>query len=336
MTSNIRNSLIIFSFLLLSITIIGIFWLATTPGAQAGLIFAYAAGLSMIFLPCTLPLVFVIIPLAMNHHTKTFGAGVKQSPLKGLTMTALFGLGLAITLSIYGAAVAWVGGYIGMNSIIRWMFGIAGAMAFVFGLSELKLLAVRLPFLAKVLPTRLQKGGDYSKSFFMGLLLGNAGVGCPNPAFYVLLTYIATLGNVGDGILLGVIHGLGRATPLIFLTILAILGINTLNWVSRSQVKIERAMGWGLIGIGAYLFQYLPFKMAFWENSIFHVVWNNILMKTLPTIAESAEIEELLNIQGGTVTILPWVFIGLMIAAVIIWNAFAQRKKTMQTQNQTI
>jgi len=49
MASNIRNSLIIFSFLLLSITIIGIFWLITTPGAQAGLIFAYAAGLSMIF-----------------------------------------------------------------------------------------------------------------------------------------------------------------------------------------------------------------------------------------------------------------------------------------------
>jgi len=323
MTSKIRNSLIIFSFLLLSITIIGIFWLVTTPGAQAGLIFAYAAGLSMIFLPCTLPLVFVIVPLAM-----------KQSPLKGLTMAILFGLGLAITLSIYGAAVAWVGNYIGMNTLIRWMFGIAGAMAFVFGLSELKLIVLRLPFMAKVLPTSFQKGGDYSKSFFMGLFLGNAGVGCPNPAFYVLLTYIATVGTVSDGVLLGVVHGLGRATPLIFLTILAILGINTLNWVSRSQEKVERFMAWGLVGIGAYLFQYLPFKMAFWENSIFHVVWNDIVSKTLPSIAESEKIEELLNIQGGTATILPWVFIGLMVGAVIIWEAIVRRKKL--TQNQVI
>lgn len=321
MSSKIRNSLIIFSFFLLSITTIGIFWLVTTPGAQAGLIFSYAAGLSMIFLPCTLPLVFVIIPLAM-----------KQSPLKGLIMATLFGLGLAITLSIYGAAVAWVGGYIGMNSIIRWMFGIAGAMALIFGLSELKLLALRLPFMAKVLPTRLQKSGDYSKSFFMGLFLGNAGVGCPNPAFYVLLTYIATTGNVQDGALLGVLHGLGRATPLIFLTILAILGINTLDWVSRSQAKVERAMAWGLVGIGAYLFQYLPFKMAFWEESIFHVVWNDIVTRTLPSIAESAEIEEVLNIQGGTATVLPWVLIGLMIGAVIIWDAFAQHRKLVQNQ----
>ncbi|MBI2024649.1 MAG: cytochrome C biogenesis protein [Candidatus Harrisonbacteria bacterium] len=322
MTSKIRNGLIIFSFLLLSTTIIGIFWLVTTPGAQAGLIFSYAAGLSMIFLPCTLPLVFVIIPLAM-----------RQSPVKGLTMAILFGLGLAITLSIYGAAVAWFGQYIGMNTLIRFMFGIAGAMAFVFGLSELRLLTVRLPFMAKVLPTSLQKSGDYSKSFFMGLFLGNAGVGCPNPAFYVLLTYIATVGNVGDGITLGVIHGLGRATPLIFLTILAILGINTIDWVSRQQEKIDRAMGWGLVGIGAYLFQYLPFKMAFWEDSIFHVAWNNLLTKTLPSIAESAEIEELLNIQGGTATILPWVLIGLMVGAVIIWDAFVQRKKLTQVQS---
>lgn len=321
MSLKIRNSLIIFSFLLLSITIIGIFWLVTTPGAQAGLIFAYAAGLSMIFLPCTLPLVFVIVPLTM-----------KQSPLKGLTMAILFGLGLAITLSVYGAAVAWVGGYIGMNAIIRFMFGIAGAMAFVFGLSELKLIAFHLPFMAKVLPTSLQKSGDYSKSFFMGLFLGNAGVGCPNPAFYVLLTYIATVGTVSDGVLLGVVHGLGRATPLIFLVILGILGINTLDWVSRSQEKVERFMAWGLIGIGAYLFQYLPFKMAFWEESIFHVVWNNLTMKVLPGISESAEIESLLNIQGGTATILPWALIGLTVGAVIIWDAFVQRRKLTENQ----
>ncbi|MBI2096908.1 MAG: hypothetical protein HYT40_02010, partial [Candidatus Sungbacteria bacterium] len=185
----------------------------------------------------------------------------------------------------------------------RWMFGIAGAMAFVFGLSELKLIVFRLPFMAKVLPTSLQKSGDYSKSFFMGLFLGNAGVGCPNPAFYVLLTYIATAGTVSDGVLLGVVHGLGRATPLIFLVILAILGINTVDWVSRSQEKVERVMAWGLIGIGAYLFQYLPFKMAFWEGSIFHVVWNDI------------------------VTRMPWVLIGLMVGAVAIWDALLQRKK---------
>ncbi len=319
MIPKIRNILFSVLFILLSITIIGVFWLVTTPSAHVGLVFAYAAGLSMIFLPCTLPLVFVIVPLAM-----------KKSPLKAVTMAVLFGLGLAITLSIYGALVAWAGNYIGMNKFIRFMFGIAGAAAFLFGLSELRLIVLRLPFASKVLPTSLQQSGDYAKAFFMGLFLGNAGVGCPNPAFYVLLTYIATLGDVGNGIALGVIHGLGRATPLIFLTILAILGYNTMGWVSRNQAKVERAMGWGLVGIGAYLFQYLPFGMAFWEQSIFHVAWNNLIQQAIPAIAESAEIEALLNIQGGTATVLPWVIFALMISAVIIWDAFVQKNKSMK------
>lgn len=321
MPSRIKTILVVLSFVLLSITIVGIFWLVTTPEAQVGLIFSYAAGLSMIFLPCTLPLVFVIVPLSM-----------KQSPSRGLIMALLFGLGLAITLSIYGALVAWAGGYIGMNQLIRFMFGVAGAMAFIFGLSELKLLALKLPFFRKVLPSSLQKKGNYAKSFFMGLFLGNAGVGCPNPAFYILLVYIATLGDVSSGISLGVIHGLGRATPLVFLTILAILGYNSLDWVSRRQQKVERIMGWGLVGIGAYLVQYLPFGMAFWEGSIFHVIWNNFLMKALPSIAESAEIEALLNIEVGGSVILPWIIIGLMIGAVIIWDTIKTQKLKLKTQ----
>lgn len=310
MPAKIKTFLIIFSFILLSISIVGIFWLVSSPNAKVGLVFAYAAGLSMIFLPCTLPLVFVIVPMAMG-----------ESPKKGLIMALLFGLGLAITLSIYGAAVAAVGGYIGMNKLIRIMLGIAGIMAFVFGMSELKLLSFRPPFFSKVLPKSLQQKGSYAKSFFMGLFLGNAGVGCPNPAFYILLVYIAALGNVGSGISLGIIHGLGRATPLIFLTILAILGLNSIAWVSSRKEKVERAMGFGLAAMGAYLFQYFPFGMAFWEESIFHVVWNNILMKTLPTIAESAEIEAILKIEHGAYIILPWIIMGFAVAFVIILDA---------------
>lgn len=325
MNKLVRKVLILASFIILSIIIIGIFWLVTTPDAQVGLIFSYAAGLSMIFLPCTLPLVFVIVPLAM-----------KKSPFKGIIMAILFGLGLAITLAIYGAAVGWLGQYIGMNKFIRVMFGFAGALALIFGLSELKLLVVKLPFFSKVLPSSLQKSSDYFKAFFMGLFLGNAGVGCPNPAFYVLLTYIATVGDVSNGIYLGVIHGIGRATPLIFITILAILGYNTLNWVSKQQAKIDRIMGYSLVVIGVYLLQFLPFGMSFWENSIFHVIWNAIVAGILPTIAESAEIEKALGIQAFPHVILPWLIFGLIVGAIIIWEAIRDYKKTKKSLTQKI
>lgn len=120
----------------------------------------------------------MIVPLALGNN-----------PIKALAMAALFGAGLAITLSVYGAAVGFVGGYIGMNKFIRGMFGLAGAMAIVFGLRELGILKYKLPFFPSIMPAPLQKAGDYTKALGMGLLLGNAGVGCPNPLFYVLLTY---------------------------------------------------------------------------------------------------------------------------------------------------
>lgn len=310
MDRKMKAVLVSIAFVLFSIFVVGIGWLATTPAITAGLVLSYVAGLSMIVLPCTLPLVFVIIPFALG-----------KAPIRALGMAVLFGLGLAITLSVYGAAVGWVGGYIGMNQFVRGMFGLAGAMALVFGLRELGLLRLRLPFLATILPQRLQKSGDYTKSFTMGLLLGNAGVGCPNPLFYVLLTYIATIGQVQEGLWLGLVHGLGRATPLVFLTILAILGVNAAGWLTTHAQAIKRYTGWGLVGIGAFLFTYLPFGMAWWEESVFHAAWNRAVEIVFPRIAESAEIEAFLQVQGGTGGVWPWVFMGVLLGGVIVWNS---------------
>ena len=75
-----------------------------------------------------------------------------------------------------------------------------------------------------------------------------------------------------------------------------------------------------------------PFGMAFWEQSVFHVAWNNLVQKALSSIAESAEIEALLNIQGGTTTVLPWVIFALVISAVIVWDAFAQKNKRVNEE----
>lgn len=301
--------LVTIAFVLFSAFVVGMGWIATTPALTAGVILSYTAGLSMIVLPCTLPLVFVIIPMALG-----------KSPLKALGMAVLFGLGLSITISIYGAAVGFVGGYIGMNQFIRGMFGFAGILAVVFGLRELQLLNIKIPFLANILPQRLQKSGDYTKSFAMGLLLGNAGVGCPNPLFYVLLAYIATIGRIGEGLWLGLIHGLGRATPLIFLTILAILGVNASKWLVSNIKTVKKYTGWGLIGVGAFLLNFLIFGMVWWEESIFHAAWNRGVEIVFPRIAESAEIEALLQIEGGTGGILPWIFMGVVLGGIIIWN----------------
>ena len=264
----IKIKLVLLAFILFVVFLIGIFWLVTTPGQTVGLTLAFAAGLSMIVLPCTLPLAFIIIPLSM-------GKGYK----KGFFMALLFGLGLTLTIMLYGVTIALIGKMLGMDKATMLMWLIGGGAAYLFGLSELNLLKFRIPALKKATPEWVQKRGDYLKAFFLGLFLGNAGVGCPNPAFYVLLAYIASTGSILYGGSLGFIHGLGRAVPLIFLSILAIVGINATSSLVKHKIKVTNVMGWSLVIIGAFiLVNGIPGGHVWYEETVVHQGWNKLVM----------------------------------------------------------
>lgn len=273
-----KKSMVMISFGLFSLIFIGaIFSLATGTAVEgqehttylSWLIIAYVAGLSMIVLPCTLPLVFIIVPLSM-------GKGYK----KGLSMSLLFGAGLTITIASYAMVVATVGQSASLDQISTIMFLIAGVAAFIFGLTQLKLFSLKLPSYSGT-PKFIQNRGDYSKSFFMGLLLGNAGVGCPNPLFYWLLIYIAGTGSVEIGASLGVVHGVGRAIPLILMSVLAILGINATKSLTKKKISIEKATGVMLVVIGSMLIiNGLPEGHEWYEETFVHQGWNKLIEMT--------------------------------------------------------
>jgi cytochrome c-type biogenesis protein len=233
------------------------------------LVIAYVAGLSMIVLPCTLPLVFIIVPLSM-------GKGYK----KGLAMALLFSLGLVITITVYGVGIAAIGQSASLDQVSIVMFLIAGSAAFVFGLTQLKIISLKLPSYSGT-PKFIQKRGEYAKSFSMGILLGNAGVGCPNPLFYWLLIYIAGTGSLEIGASVGVVHGVGRAIPLILMSVLAVIGINATKSLTVKRESIERASGWMLIIIGSFLIiNGLPEGHEWYEDTFIHQGWNQLIELT--------------------------------------------------------
>lgn len=273
---SLRITLVTAAVTLAAVTGLGLLWL-TGAGSGMSLTLSYAAGLSMIFLPCTMPLVFVIVPLTMSEH-----------PKKGLIMALLFGLGLTITITLYGIFMSQIGVYLGLDRATRVMFVIAGSAALAFGLNELHLFTVPIPGGGAV-PQWVYAKKDYWKSLLLGFFLGNAGIGCPNPAFYVLLTYIATTGSAATGAWLGAVHGIGRATPLILFAILGILGINSVKWVQGHAKHIRDWTAWGLIAIGAFILTYGLFGMNWWENSLFHQSWNQFILDRWPAIAEKPD-----------------------------------------------
>lgn len=309
------------AFILFSIILIGLFSLWTSSEFIPGYSLAFLAGISMIFLPCTFPLVFIIVPMALS-----------KKPGKGLIMALLFGTGLTLTFTLYGIALGWLGGFVVLYRIISWMLIIGGVVALVFGISELNLIKFKLPFRQTILPASLQGKNDYIRSFFLGFFLGNAGVGCPNPAFYILFGYVATLGVPTVGASLGALHGLGRMVPLLFLVVLAVLGINAMNKLSAYQEKVKRWVAWALVGLGAFIFNYGFFGMAWFEDSIIHQGWNRFLEIAFPKIAESAIIESSLNLPQGTGGVVPWLVFAGIISTIILWDAFRSRNKIFPNQ----
>ncbi len=321
-----KKSLIFAAFIMFSLIFVGGIFVTTNEiaiGADqelsypSWLIISYLAGLSMIILPCTLPLVFIIVPLSMGKGGK-----------KGLTMALLFGAGLTITISLYGVGIGILGQSADLDDISSYMFLIAGVAAFIFGLSQLKLFELKLPTYSGT-PKFIQNRGDYSKSFFMGLLLGNAGVGCPNPMFYWLLIYVASTGSIEIGASLGAVHGVGRAIPLILLSVLAIIGVNYTRGITVNRENIEKLTGWLLIIIGAFLIiNGIPGGHEWYESTIIHTGWNNLVSTTLiPSEFHVGPHEH--EYQNKISSELVPVLFMLLILFPIVWYFTKKKRKTI-------
>lgn len=297
-----KKLLVSLAFLLFSIFVVGLFYFLVTPTEFVSLPLAYAAGLSMIFLPCTLPLAFVIVPMAM-----------RESPKKALVMSLLFGVGLVITITLYGVAAALIGGTFNLQAANIIFITIGGVTAYLFGLSELDLLRVTGPLFGVGIPRTIQQRGDYAKALFMGLLLGNMGVGCPNPAFYVLLSYIAASGSVVVGASLGLVHAIGRATPLLFLAVLGIMGVDSTKTLIQKRSSITHLLGWSLIVVGAVmLLTGGPFK-PWYEESAYHETVNDFLLSVSGgRIGEQGE-EFVFDVPFVPQFLAPYVFVGLLL-----------------------
>lgn len=244
---------------------------ASSPAGAGWYLFSFAAGLTMIVLPCTLPLAFVIVPLSLG-----------KGPIKGLGIAVMFGIGIALMLSVYGIVAAALGNAVlGTTGISReivknWFYFVAGVLAYVFALAEIGLAKYHMPTYKGAAPAFIQKQGDYGKALLLGLFLGNIGVGCPHPATPFILGEIATSGNIFYGWTLFLTHALGRVVPLLLLTILALLGVNGLSWLVTRKDKIERATGWGMVFVAGFILVLGLFSHDWWVYSGQHTLFEEI------------------------------------------------------------
>jgi cytochrome c-type biogenesis protein len=260
-------------------------------GSVPFLLFDYTVGLTMIFLPCTLPLAFVIVPLVMG---KSYG--------KGIGMALSFGIGVTITLSFYGVLIGLFGKALGVSQVEtakNILYAVAGLLAILFALGELKLIRFSAPVYGGAVPQFIMKQKDVSKAFLLGLFLGNVGVGCPNPLFNaVIIPQIIVEGNAFQGWLIMFVQALGRITPIFILAFLAILGINATRFLVAHKDAVSRLTAWTTIYVGGFLLTLGLFGHDWWVISGMHTLTEFVTQENFITNLLGSKVQELGHAHG--------------------------------------
>jgi cytochrome c-type biogenesis protein len=172
---------------------------------------------------------------------------------RGIALALLFGLGLTLTLTMWGAVIATVGGFFGFREFARYLSIAGGAVAYVLGLWTLALVRFPLPSGSARLPARMAGRSEYIGALLLGLLFGNMGLCCPDPVFLSMMPFMAASGSAANGGVMAAAYGLGRATPLVVLVVLARTGVNAVSLAARHKQAFDRAIGWGLVAIGTLM-----------------------------------------------------------------------------------
>ena len=152
------------------------------------------------------PCVLATIPLVIGY----VGGYSEGDRRKAVLYSLTFILGLSLMFTVLGAIASVIGGLFGIIS--RTWYFVVGGIAVVMGLHLIGLFEWNLP-----IPIHLQpKKRGILGAFLLGLFFGIISSPCATPVLVLILTFVATKGEVVYGTSLLFIYALGHCA-LIFL-----------------------------------------------------------------------------------------------------------------------
>jgi cytochrome c-type biogenesis protein len=269
---------------------------------HATLLLAYVGGMAMLLTPCRFPVVLGIVPLCK-----------RGGRARGLVLALLFGLGLTITQTTWGLAIAALGDLFGLREIARYLSLTGGVVAYIFGLWTLALVRIPTPMSAPRLQMAITSRSEHGNALGMGLLLGNTGFCCPDPVFLSIIPFIAARGELAHGAMLAAAYGLGRATPLVAIVMLARGGADALQVVIRHKQTFDRALAWTLIAIGTFT--------VYGYSGISHEALFTTSMMVLPVLAYHVkQSSPVLRIAAWTVVTGVGTLVGMRLMYAVLVN----------------
>jgi cytochrome c biogenesis protein CcdA len=192
------------------------------------------------------PCVLATIPLVIGY----VGGYSEGDRRKAFLYSLTFILGLSITFTILGAIASLLGGLFGIIS--RTWYFIVGGIAIAIGLNLIGLFEWNLP-----VPVHLQpKQRGILGAFLLGIFFGIVSSPCATPVLALILTFVASKGEVAYGTSLLFVYALGHCA-LIFLAGTATGFVE--NFVKSKGISNMTAWGKRIGGsivvfVGIYLF----------------------------------------------------------------------------------
>ena len=184
----------------------------------------FAGGILTSLTPCVYPLIPITVSI--------FGANESAGLFKSLLLSVVYVLGIVVTYSILGVAVASTGAVFGQIMANPWVVGFISLILVSLGLSMFGVFEIRLPYTVQ---NRLNSvgGTGFAGAFAMGTVAGVIAAPCTGPALAVVLTYIATTGSLFLGFWLMFTYALGMG--------LLFIGIGTFSGMLSA---LPRSGGW--------------------------------------------------------------------------------------------
>lgn len=210
-------------------------------GDSIGYISAFLAGVAVSFSPCVYPL----IPITLSF----IGVKAGASRLRGLSLSLVYVLGLAVTYSTLGLITALTGRLFGEIASHPLSYLVIGNACIVAGLSFLGV--ININFTGIYLQNKIKKTGSYFSVFFLGLASGLAVSPCVVPVLGTILVIVASKQNIIYGASLLFVFAYGMGFLLILVGTFGAIFFN----LSKSEIwliRIRKFSGFVLIAIGEY------------------------------------------------------------------------------------
>jgi cytochrome c biogenesis protein CcdA len=192
------------------------------------------------------PCVLATIPLVIGY----VGGYSEGDRRKAFLYSLTFVFGLSITFTVLGAIASLVGGLFGVIS--RTWYFIVGGIAVIIGLHLIGLFNWNLP-----VPVHLQpKQRGILGAFLLGIFFGIVSSPCATPVLALILTFVASKGEVAYGTSLLFVYALGHCA-LIFLAGVATGLAETFiksKGISSITLWSKKIGGSIVVVVGGYMF----------------------------------------------------------------------------------